>query len=71
MLEHILRRMGFAASPAELAAWSALPIETVIDRLLNYESQSTDHDVKIGDPNYLGITTQAAAYHRARIEAEG
>jgi uncharacterized protein (DUF1800 family) len=59
MLEHILRRMGFGASPAELAAWSALPIETVIDRLLNYESQSTDHDVKIGDPNYLGITTQS------------
>ena len=58
MLEHILRRMGFAATPAELAAWSALPIDTVIDRLLNYETQSTDHDVKIGDPNYLGITTQ-------------
>ena len=50
MLEHILRRMGFGASPAELAAWAGVPIDTVIDRLLNYESVSTDHDSKIGQP---------------------
>jgi uncharacterized protein (DUF1800 family) len=59
MLEHILRRMGFGASPAELAAWAGMPIEAVIDRLLNYESQSTDHDSKIGLPEYVGITTQS------------
>src|SRR5687767_5070448 len=59
MLEHILRRMGFGASPAELAAWAGVPIETVIDRLLNYESFSTDHDAKIGLPEYVGITTQS------------
>jgi uncharacterized protein (DUF1800 family) len=57
MLEHILRRMGFGASPAELAAWSGVPIDTVVDRLLNFESLSTDHDAKIGLPDYLGITT--------------
>jgi uncharacterized protein (DUF1800 family) len=59
MLEHILRRMGFGASPAELAAWAGVPIETVIDRLLNFESQSTDHDAKIGLPEYVGITTSS------------
>ena len=59
MLEHILRRMGFGASPAELAAWAGIPIDTVIDRLLNYESRSTDHDAKIGQPEYVGITTSA------------
>jgi uncharacterized protein (DUF1800 family) len=57
MLEHILRRLGFGASPAELSAWAAMPIETVIDRLLNYESQTTDHDSKIGNPEYVGVTT--------------
>jgi uncharacterized protein (DUF1800 family) len=57
MLEHILRRMGFGASPAELAAWAAMPIDAVVDRLLNYESLSTDHDSKIGLPEYVGITT--------------
>ena len=59
MLEHILRRMGFGASPAELAAWEGVPIDTAIDRLLNYESMSTDHDAKIGQPEYVGITTSA------------
>jgi uncharacterized protein (DUF1800 family) len=59
MLEHILRRMGFGASPAELAALAGVPIDTVIDRLLNYESASTDHDSKIGLPEYAGITTSA------------
>ncbi len=49
--------MGFGAGPAELAAWAGVPIETVIDRLLNYESASTDHDAKIGLPEYVGITT--------------
>jgi uncharacterized protein (DUF1800 family) len=59
MLEHILRRLGFGASPSELAAYSAVPIDSVIDRLLNYESLSTDHDSKIGQPEYIGITTQS------------
>lgn len=59
MLEHILRRLGFGASPAELAAWSTLSIDAVIDRLLNYETLSTDHDSKIGQPDYVGITTQS------------
>lgn len=51
--------MGFGASPAELAAWSGVPIDTVIDRLLNYESATTDHDAKIGLPEYVGITTSS------------
>ena len=59
MLEHILRRMGFGAGPAELAAWSGMSIDAVIDRLLNYETQSTDHDSKIGLADYIGITTQS------------
>ena len=58
MLEHILRRLGFGASPSELTALAALPLDTVIDRLLNFESQPADHDSKIGQPEYLGITTQ-------------
>jgi uncharacterized protein (DUF1800 family) len=51
--------MGFGASPAELAAWSGMSVEAVIDRLLNFEGQSTDHDSKICLPEYVGITTQS------------
>src|SRR5688572_30098275 len=57
MLEHILRRMGFGASPAELAALAGVSTDTLVDRLLNYESLSTDHDAKIGQAAYVGITT--------------
>src|SRR5262245_60624734 len=59
MLEHLLRRLGFGASPTELAAYSGMSIDAVIDRLLNYESLPADHDSKIGSPEYVGITTQS------------
>src|SRR6187402_3618703 len=57
MLEHILRRMGFGASPADLAYWAGTSIDTVIEQLLAYENRSTDHDSKIGQAAYVGITT--------------
>ncbi len=59
MLEHILRRMAFGASPADLAVWAGADASFVVDRLLNYESQSTDIDTKIasGDAEYVGINT--------------
>ena len=57
MLEHILRRLGFGASPAELAVWRTMSIDAVIDRLLNYESQTTNHDALIGQAAYVGVTT--------------
>src|SRR3989337_4323965 len=57
MLEHILRRMAFGASQAELAGWAGAAPWAVLDRLLNYGSQPTDIDTKIGDAAYVGITT--------------
>jgi uncharacterized protein (DUF1800 family) len=59
--------MAFGASPAELSAWAGLSVDTVIDRLLNYETQSTDHDSKIGLPEYVGITTQSGRPFSANI----
>jgi uncharacterized protein (DUF1800 family) len=58
MLEHILRRMGFGASPQEMQAWSAMNPSTVMDRLLNYENEPSNVDTRIGDPAYVNITTQ-------------
>lgn len=57
MLEHILRRMGFGASPADLAFWAGADAGFAIDRLLNYETQPTDIDTRIDNPAYVGITT--------------
>ncbi len=59
MLEHILRRMGFGASPADIAYWAESSTTTVISRLLNYETAPTDIDTKIGDAAYVGITTSS------------
>jgi uncharacterized protein (DUF1800 family) len=62
MLEHILRRMAFGASPTELAAWADMPLTSVITSLLNYESMPNDVDTKVGDPAYAGITAPGRAF---------
>ena len=59
MLEHILRRMGFGASPQDMQFWSAMDPSAVVDRLLNYENQPTDIDTRIGDPAFVNIATQS------------
>ena len=58
MLEHILRRMGFGASPDQMAYWADVPATQVISQLLNYESQHADVDSKINNPAYVGVTTR-------------
>ena len=62
---------GYICSNTFCAAWGSGPVRqnwpsgpacrstTVIDRLLNYENFSTDHDSKIGQAAYVGITTAA------------
>jgi uncharacterized protein (DUF1800 family) len=62
MLEHILRRMGFGASPADLAFYAGYDPAAVMDRLLNYEPLSTDHDRLIGDANHVGITANGRPF---------
>ncbi len=58
MLEHILRRMGFGASPEQLKQWATTPVTQVILQLLNYETQPADVDSKINNPAYVGVTTR-------------
>ncbi len=59
-LEHVLRRIGFGASNAELAMYSGRSIFEVIDALLNYEQFPDDVDANIGKPEYVGVTTRGA-----------
>jgi uncharacterized protein (DUF1800 family) len=58
MLEHILRRLGFGATPEQLKQWGNTPVTQVIVQLLNYESQPADVDSKINNPAYVGVTTR-------------
>jgi uncharacterized protein (DUF1800 family) len=49
--------MGFGAGPPDRALWGDVPDGLLIDRLLNYESVPDDHDSKLGDAAFVGITT--------------
>lgn len=57
-LEHVLRRIGFGASNAELASYAGQSLNSVIDTLLNYEQFPDDVDDTIGKPEYISVTTR-------------
>jgi len=57
-LEHVLRRIGFGASNADLAAHAGQSVHAVIDTLLDYEQFPDDVDDNIGKPEYVSITTR-------------
>ena len=58
MLEHVLRRMGFGASAADLDTYGRVPLVAVVGYLLNYDRAPADVDGRINDPAYLGVTTR-------------
>ncbi len=61
-IDHLLRRAGFGASPADLPAYAALSYNQAVDRLVDYERQPDDVDAKVGTSGYLGVTTRGGAY---------
>jgi uncharacterized protein (DUF1800 family) len=60
LLEHLLRRAGFGASSAELAAYSSLSYSQAVDRLVNYEQIPDTVDSNIGKPGFVGTTSRGA-----------
>ena len=61
-IEHLLRRAGFGASPADLAAFEDMSMSDVLDYLLDYEDQPDDVDSKIGNPSYATILLRAGGF---------
>ena len=62
LTEHILRRAGFGASPAELEALERYAPAGVVEYLLNYERQPADVDAKINDSAYATIIATNTAF---------
>jgi uncharacterized protein (DUF1800 family) len=62
LTEHILRRGGFGASPAEIAALDRFSPAGVIEYLLNYDRQPDDVDSKIGNASYATISAGNGAF---------
>ena len=57
-VDHLLRRAGFGATPAELAVAAGLPFPVLVDRLIDYEFTPDDVDSKIGQSGHVGVTTR-------------
>lgn len=58
LLDHLLRRAGFGATPAEHEYYSALTYGEAVEELVSYDPASTDIDSLIGTPGYLGFTAR-------------
>ena len=60
LIEHLLRRIGFGASQAEIDAFAELGYATALDRLINYDSIFDGVDENIGKPGFAGLTVIGA-----------
>ena len=58
MLQHVLRRLAFGASNADLEFFGRLPLIGVVGYLLNYDRAPDDVDAKINNAAYIGVTTR-------------
>ena len=56
VIEHLLRRAGFGVSSDD-AVFGGLSYASAVDRLLNYDSIPDDVDTKIGQPGFVGTTS--------------
>lgn len=58
LIEHLLRRAAFGATPAERESYDGMEYFEAVSRLVDYDPNTTDIDAKIGTPGYAGITTR-------------
>jgi len=56
LIEHLLRRIGFGASAAELDTYIELGYPASLVRLIDYESAPGSVDDHIGQPGYVAMT---------------
>ena len=61
-VEHLLRRAAFGPTAADLVTFGDAPVSTVIDHLVDYERQSDDVDSKIGQVEYVSVTTRGGQF---------
>jgi uncharacterized protein (DUF1800 family) len=57
-IQHLLRRAGFGATPAEVEHYAGIGFHRAIDELIEFHRVPDDVDSKIGTPGYVGVTTR-------------
>ncbi len=67
LVEHILRRAGFGASPEEVDAYAKLSVGDIVRRLVHYALVPDDVDGLIGKSGYVAITPRGAFLPAANI----
>jgi uncharacterized protein (DUF1800 family) len=55
-VDHLLRRAGFGASPAEVATFRDMSTATAVAHLVDYEGRPDDVDARIGRPDHAQVT---------------
>jgi uncharacterized protein (DUF1800 family) len=60
LIEHLLRRAGFGASPAERDTYDGMGYYEAVSRLVDYDPEETDIDSKINTPGYVAVTASGA-----------
>ena len=66
-IEHLLRRAGFGASPAELDYYGQMSTTQAVDVLVRYDRVDDDVDAKINRPGYVGVTARTGFIPAANI----
>src|SRR4051812_16061948 len=56
-LEHLLRRAGFGASPADVETFRDMSVASAISYLVDYEGRPDDVDARIGRPDHAQVNT--------------
>ena len=62
LVEHLLRRAGFGASPDERDRFARLTYPLAVATLTDFDPATTDIDDRIGTPGHVGITTRGRGF---------
>jgi uncharacterized protein (DUF1800 family) len=55
-IDHLLRRAGFGASPAEAQVFGDMSVAQAVDYLVDYEGRPDDVDARIGQPDLAQVS---------------
>jgi uncharacterized protein (DUF1800 family) len=57
-IDHLLRRAGFGAGPADVATFRDMSMAEAVAHLVDYEGRPDDVDARIGRPDHAQVTTR-------------
>jgi uncharacterized protein (DUF1800 family) len=60
LIDHLLRRAGFGAGPAEVEVFRDLPFGAAVAHLVDFHGRPDDVDARIGRPDHAQIVTREA-----------